>query len=229
MTKLEVSRLKDQNVLDGVEDMPRHIDLTGKRFGRLVALEKVGNHKTSKCAMWRCKCDCGKEKITNSQCLREGKTLSCGCLYTERTFENVRTHGMHKTSTYQIWAGLIQRCTNPKRKEWKNYGGRGIRVCKRWLKFENFLEDMGIRPEECEIDRIENDGDYFMLNCHWVTKIKNLRSSRHTKLNVSKVKDIKWSLRRANQTYKEIASRFNVTKHAIADIATNRTWRDVNI
>jgi len=201
----------------------------GKRFGRLVALEKVGNHKTTKSAMWRCKCDCGKETITDSQCLRRGKTLSCGCFHTERLSANSKTHGMHKTSTYRIWAGLIQRCTNPKRKEWKDYGGRGIKVCKRWLKFENFLEDMGIRPKECEIDRIENDSDYFMLNCRWVTKIKNVRNSRKTKLNVSKVKRIKKLLQSGGLTYKEIARFFNVTKHAIADIATNRTWYDVNI
>ena len=209
--------------------MSRHIDLTGMRFGRLVALKKVGNHKTTKAAMWRCKCDCGKEKIINSQCLRKGKTLSCGCLYAERTFENSKTHGMHKTRTYRIWAGMLERCRNPNRKEWKDYRGRGIRVCKRWQKFENFLEDMGIRPEECEIDRIENDSDYFMINCRWVTKIKNIRNSRKTKLNVSKVKSIKKLLQSTALTYKEIAGFFNVTKHAIADIATNRTWRDVNI
>ena len=221
--KWEGSRLKYQNVLDGAKDMSRYIDLTGKRFGRLVALEKVGNHKTSKCAMWRCKCDCGKEKITNSQYLREGKTLSCGCLYAERTFENVRTHGMHKTSTYQIWAGLIQRCTNPKRKEWKDYGGRGIKVCKRWLKFENFLEDMGIRPKGKTLDRVKNNQGYCKGNCRWAGRKTQAQNNRMAKLNKKDIQKIH-ELRQEGKTHQKIADIIGCSRPNISMILKGERW-----
>jgi hypothetical protein len=83
------------------------------------------------------------------------------------------------TPTYRTWAFMIQRCTNPNRKDWKHYGGRGIRVCDRWKKFENFLADMGERPDGMTLDRIDNDDDYAPGNCHWIPAKDQPKKRRH--------------------------------------------------
>jgi len=97
-------------------------------------------------------------------------------------------HGHKRTSVetteYRIWKGIIQRCTNPKRTVWRYYGGRGIKVCERWLVFENFLADMGPRPLGRSIDRIDNDGDYEPGNCRWAT-VKEQRANRSDSARVA--------------------------------------------
>ena len=127
--------------------MSRFIDLTGERFGRLVVLKRVANNKHEQ-SMWACKCDCGKEKIILGYHLKSGDTKSCGCLAREQLIQRSTKHGHHKngksSKIYAVWAEMIQRCTNPNHKAYHNYGGRGIKVCSRWKKFENFLKDMGI-------------------------------------------------------------------------------------
>ena len=89
---------------------------------------------------------------------------------------------MSYTSTYKIWRGILRRCTNKNFKHYKYYGGRGITICDRWLEFDNFLEDMGIRPDNLQIDRINNNGNYEPGNCRWVTaKVNN--SNRNNSRN----------------------------------------------
>jgi hypothetical protein len=146
------------------------IDITGRRFGRLVALSLVRRRRGKRVSVyWRCRCDCGKTKTISGDSLRLGNTLSCGCLRNERTRAACCTHGYTGTTTYNIWINMIQRCADQTHKQWNDYGGRGIKVCRRWHKFENFLSDMGPRPLGLFLDRKDNDKGYWKHNCRWVT------------------------------------------------------------
>jgi hypothetical protein len=154
--------------------MNRIVDLSGQRFGRLVAIRPDG--RLGGGLLWLCLCDCGKTKTTRSSTLRLGGCRSCGCLLTETSRKNIRfaieatiVHGFAGTPTYGVWRGMIERCTKKSHKSFKDYGGRGIKVCKRWLSFPNFLADMGPKPPKLTLDRIKNDGDYKPSNCKWST------------------------------------------------------------
>lgn len=118
-------------------------------------------------------CDCGKKKWARKDHMKV--ILGCGCR------RNPKTHGLSKTKTYACWEGMIQRCTNPKFAGYKNWGGRGIKVCKSWRKFENFVSHMGLRPKGLDLSRIDNDGDYEPGNCRWESRKANLRNTRRTR------------------------------------------------
>jgi hypothetical protein len=157
-------------------------DLTGKRFGRLIAQWPVGM-RNNFVIYWLCSCECGNLKVVKGGSLRIGATRSCGCL--RKTFHIVHGHtkfGGPSTSEYGTWQHIIQRCTNPKNKAWKWYGGRGIKVCRRWLRFSNFLADMGLKPEPksaYSIERINNDGNYELKNCKWATREEQRKNQRN--------------------------------------------------
>ena len=160
--------------------MRKNFDLIDKKFGRLVVIKRMDNDEWGR-LRWLCKCYCGKEKIIVGQSLRSGATKSCGCLQKEIVSIANTTHGQTRTKTYDVWHNMIQRCTNPKHKYYKHYGGRGIKVCKRWMKFENFLEDMGKIPEGYSIDRINNNKGYKKSNCKWSTKKEQSRNTRRNR------------------------------------------------
>jgi hypothetical protein len=157
------------------------IDLTGLRFGRLIVVKRLGIGSQFYQPKWECKCDCGAICHTRSGELRYGQAKSCGCYNLEVHTKHGHTTHTSKSKTYSTWISMHQRCENPDSSNYRNYGGRGIFVCKRWGKFENFLTDMGESPSGLSIERIDNNGPYAPWNCCWAdveTQNKNKRDKK---------------------------------------------------
>lgn len=160
------------------------IKMEGRRFGRYVVIEMAP--RTRRQIHYRCVCDCGTERTVNGEALRTGNTKSCGCLAREQRLKTRLVHGHNRKLTprskaYQAWANMKTRCGNPKATHYRHYGGRGVRVCERWMTFENFLADMGEPPPGLTIDRINNNGHYEPGNCQWATMKQQAANRRNTR------------------------------------------------
>ncbi len=173
-------------------------DRIGFRYSRLVVIGYAGQ-TVGKKSRWLCRCDCGSEKIVSGANLQRGSVLSCGCFGREAARLRLFTHGQTNSLEYKSWCGMKDRCTNSNSKDYPRYGGRGIKVCKRWLKFENFLADMGRKPTpKHSIEMVGNFGNYEPGNCKWATAAEqsnNRRSSRFLTYMDSTLTITQWASR----------------------------------
>lgn len=152
--------------------MPKLIDLTGQRFGRLVVVKRADNSADGR-ARWLCKCDCGQSKTVLGEHLKKGRTKSCGCAKSESSSKRFKKHGGRNSKLYRIWSNMKDRCNNPDCKAYSDYGGRGIKVCKEWLDdfsaFQKWALANGYK-EGLTIDRKNNNKGYSPDNCRWVDR-----------------------------------------------------------
>ena len=173
--------------------MSNLIDLTGFRFGRWTVVEYKGK------SQWLCKCDCGTVKVVRATHLRSGASKSCGCYGKEKLTIRNTTHGGNKTSLHYHWLDIKKRCSNPKFRQFKDYGGRGIYVSEEWINnfpaFRDWSLANGYR-KGLTIDRIDNDGPYAPWNCRWVDRVtqnNNKRSNHLLTVNGKTQSITKWS------------------------------------
>lgn len=165
-------------------------DLTSKRFGRLVVLNRAEDKVSKsgyKTIMWNCRCDCGNTKVIRGKCLSGGITKSCGCYAKEVMSSIKKKHGDNGTRLYAIWDSMRQRCYNKNNKAYPNYGGRGISVCEEWNDYNNFKKwsidsgyDINATRGKCTLDRIDVNSDYTPCNCRWVDMKSQSNNKRNT-------------------------------------------------
>lgn len=199
------------------------IDLSGQRFGTWTVLRFDGVRGERRRGWWACRCDCGHEKPIRGDSLLGGR--SNGCMSCKN-----RTHGEgysvargRSTGTYNSWVSMTGRCRNPNNIGWHLYGGRGIVVCERWASFENFLADMGERPEGKTLDRYpDSNGNYEPANCRWATAKEQGRHGRLVKLSVEKAAKIRALAPDVGRA--ALARQFGVSRVTIDKIIKGRIW-----
>lgn len=170
-------------------------DFTGRRYGQNYVISYAGLNEKGTHGMWYCLCFCGNVKKILGYALKRGLSNSCGCLNKKANRDRLMKHGYARTTTYTIWAKMIQRCKNKKNVSYKDYGARGISVCLRWEKsFQNFLNDMGERPSmEYTLERIDNDGNYEPSNCKWGTRTEQMINQRINRKNKTGVRGVSYN------------------------------------
>lgn len=168
--------------------MPNRLNLQNQKFGRITVLKYIDK------SYWLCICNCGKTFKTKGTLIKNNHTRSCGCLQKEiakkSCIKRCTTHNKTYSKIYNTWKGMLQRCYNKKDPAYKNYGGRGIKVCKKWHKFKNFLNDMGSRPNNKCLERKHNNKNYDKNNCIWVSMKKQCRNKRNNHIIIYKNKKL---------------------------------------
>lgn len=156
-------------------------NIVGRRFGRLLVIRQSDTKKAPSIQKYVCLCDCGRAKDIAATSLVRGASKSCGCLHRDVVSKHGHSAGGTGSPTYQSWVAMVARCTSPTSGGYSYYGGRGVTVCDRWLEsFENFLEDMGERPDGKTLDRIDDALVYSKATCRWATRKEQQRNRRNT-------------------------------------------------
>ncbi len=220
--------------------MSRLINLKGQTFGKLNVVMFAG--KRGKNLLWLCTCECGGQSIVLGGNLRRGLSKSCGCQRKIITSERKTTHGHankgKESSTYNVWLSMKGRTGNPANRAYKHYGGRGITMCDDWFNsFESFLRDMGERPADRSIDRIDNNQGYYKDNCRWATlkeQANNKRSNVLYEYDGKKLNLTQWA-NLLNISRESLSSRFKygwsiekILGTPIGPIGTNQFSKKVN-
>lgn len=185
----------------------------GDKFGDLIFIEEdfhekevTGFQKYRKAVV---QCFCGKKFITRISGLKNGRVSSCGCKRKDGLLKRITRHNMSNSSEYASWESMKARCMNPKNSFYYNYGGRGIKVCERWMNFKNFINDMGNKPsKDYSIDRIDVNGDYCPENCRWSDRYTQDRNRRS---------NVKFELNGETKILIDIAKEYNLHQQTIRD------------
>lgn len=188
--------------------------VVGRRFTRLTVVRDSGLRTSAGSIRWECVCDCGNTCYAVAAALERGEYRSCGCWTKDRmrTSPPAKTHGMSSSPTYRTWAVMKRRCLDPGFKDYPEYGGRGIRVSRKWRTFRGFLADMGERPEGMTLDRIDSNGHYTAGNCRWATRLTQSNNTRrnHTLTHDGETLTLaEWS-RKTGIPYSRLRARINL-------------------
>lgn len=201
--------------------------LIGQKFGRLtvLALDTAKKRRS-----WISQCECGNIVSISTRHLKIGNTKSCGCF--KKEYDSEPIHGYSHHPLYVKWSSIKARCTNKENISYKNYGGRGIKLCSEWFnnpeKFIEYvivLENYGLKGYS--LDRINNDGDYEPRNVRWATREQQRQNSRNLVFNPELIKKIRHHYNTKGGTYKELSELFNTNVNNIYDILTNKTWKNI--
>lgn len=213
--------------------MGKALNLTGQRFGRLVAIRSVGIDKHHS-VRWLCECDCGRSHVATTNALRNGACRSCGCTNVENILRINAGRVRHnykndpdRRLVYQLWKGMRKRCRDVNDKRYSRYGGRRIKVCPEWddpVAFVEWAMQNGYR-HGLQIDRRDNDGDYSPENCRFVSHIVNRRNSSIAKLTEEDAKEIRALYSQGGIRQVDIARKFGISQQEVSKIVNDKLWQ----
>lgn len=246
--KINTSRLKGkkhcgcltkENVR--INNQKKSKDLINKTIGNLLVIKCTENKNKDSTYLWECKCTCGNIVYVATTRLTNGKTTHCGCKKSENISKALlknstkiirfkkKQHKLSRTSEYNIWTAIKQRCLNSKNISYPNYGGRGIKICNTWLEsFDNFIEDMGFKPSSTSsIERIDVNKDYCPENCKWIEKRLQLRNTRRNVLNetiVNEIKNLNMTGLTGAEIYHLLKDKYNLSRSNINGVVYYNRW-----